>query len=551
MRNGLPTLKTNGLAFLSALTWIITFSFTANAANWYVRPSAHGANNGADWNNAWSISSIRWSNVQPGDTIWLAGGTYSSEMIVGASGTSTAPINIWRATSNDKAVTSSPGWSSAFDSQVVCNTDNWPQWWIQGPTSYVNIDGRTSSGILIQEPPQGGDMFRIGNGTGNITGIWISHLELVGSASTSGLNAGRYGFNLVPGQYGNQTLTNSTIDHCIVHQICEAFRANNWNGVTVQYCSIHDTTLDNIDHNDFCYASGSILNTIWRYNTFYNSPSDGLLFETDTALTGFYFYGNVCYNCVYAIIQTKSSTNHQTLNFYNNVFAGQGSGSSNFAYLSLQGNCSGCQIYDNIFYNCQNQYPDGGVTSGYNAYYPSSVSGVQPPGEAGSFLLSSLPFTNAIIGSFTLSSLGVSSNPNLSNGLTLASDGYINYDMAGNLRGNPWYIGAFQFASSSPTPSPTPTPTPKPTPTPTPTPTPVSYSTWENELDSEMRSTRIGRAKITQVQTWMQSSPPVSSGGSYSAWENELYQEMASLGIGENSIKTVEMWLFFNSPTPN
>jgi hypothetical protein len=63
-----------------------------------------------------------------------------------------------------------------------------------------------------------------------------------------------------------------------------------------------------------------------------------------------------------------------------------------------------------------------------------------------------------------------------------------------------------------------------------------------------MQSIRIGRAKFTQVETWLQSNPPVSSGGSYSAWENELYQEMASVGIGQSNIKKVETWVFSNSP---
>jgi hypothetical protein len=103
----------------------------------------------------------------------------------------------------------------------------------------------------------------------------------------------------------------------------------------------------------------------------------------------------------------------------------------------------------------------------------------------------------------------------------------------------------------TPKPTPTPTPTPRPTPTPTPTPPPVSYSTWENELYSRMQSRRIGRAKITQIESWMQFNPPVSSGGSYSGWENELYQEMESLGIRENAISRVKIWISFNSPTPS
>jgi hypothetical protein len=77
MRNGLPTLKTNALRFLSAFTWIITFAFTANAANWYVRPNAVVGNNGSDWNNAWSLSNISWSLAKAGGEGITCGSTPS------------------------------------------------------------------------------------------------------------------------------------------------------------------------------------------------------------------------------------------------------------------------------------------------------------------------------------------------------------------------------------------------------------------------------------------------------------------------------------------
>src|SRR3954466_7595085 len=50
------------------------------AADWFVRSTTTGANNGTDWNNAWSISGINWASVNPGDTIWLAGGTYTGSL---------------------------------------------------------------------------------------------------------------------------------------------------------------------------------------------------------------------------------------------------------------------------------------------------------------------------------------------------------------------------------------------------------------------------------------------------------------------------------------
>jgi hypothetical protein len=366
--------------------------------------------------------------------------------------------------STDAVPVAAAGWNSSFDSQLVLNTSSWPQIFILGPNHDINIDGRVASGISIHQPGSGGDMFRIGgSGGGNVSNLFISHLQLLGTSNTSGLSAGRYSFNLVPGQYSSGTLSNCTIDHCDVGPSNEAFRGAGWNGVTIQYCSIHDTTLDNIDHNDYCYFAGSVLNTTWRYNVFYNSPSDGILFESSTAIQNFQFYGNVCFNNTYHIVVTKSGNGNQTLYFFNNVFGGNGP-QGDYGILSLQGTTSGCQIYDNIFYNSQNQSSgQSGVTSDYNAYYPSNINGqTQPPSsEPHSFVLSSLPFVNpappAPLGDFHLTAAGVAANPNLAKGLALTADGFINKDMDGNVRGagGAWYIGAYQYlGTSAPTPMP-------------------------------------------------------------------------------------------------
>ncbi|MBV9998635.1 MAG: hypothetical protein JO015_05925, partial [Verrucomicrobia bacterium] len=73
------------LIIFIALTGLLCLG-DANAANWYVRPSAAGSNTGADWNNAWSLSSINWGSIQAGDTVWLAGGSYSAPLTIQASG---------------------------------------------------------------------------------------------------------------------------------------------------------------------------------------------------------------------------------------------------------------------------------------------------------------------------------------------------------------------------------------------------------------------------------------------------------------------------------
>ncbi len=77
----------------------------AFAANHYVDKNASGSNNGSSWSNAWeSFGAISWSNVNPGDIIYVSGGSdstiYSETLTVGKSGTSGNWIVISRGTDN-------------------------------------------------------------------------------------------------------------------------------------------------------------------------------------------------------------------------------------------------------------------------------------------------------------------------------------------------------------------------------------------------------------------------------------------------------------------
>ena len=70
------------------LIWI-NFSF---ASNYYVDKNASGQNNGTTWANAWqSFSAINWNTIQPGDIIYISGGTdstvYYQRLVIGKSGT--------------------------------------------------------------------------------------------------------------------------------------------------------------------------------------------------------------------------------------------------------------------------------------------------------------------------------------------------------------------------------------------------------------------------------------------------------------------------------
>ena len=85
------------LLYISVLFLLI--SMITYATDHYVDKNASGGNNGTSWNDAWqSFSSINWSSIQPGDFIYISGGTdssvYTQTLTVGANGTAGNPITI-------------------------------------------------------------------------------------------------------------------------------------------------------------------------------------------------------------------------------------------------------------------------------------------------------------------------------------------------------------------------------------------------------------------------------------------------------------------------
>ncbi len=75
------------------------FAPKAYAANWYVDNAATGTNSGTSWTDAWTgLAAIVWTSVNPGDTVFISGGTtsktYVESIIYTRSGTSGSPITI-------------------------------------------------------------------------------------------------------------------------------------------------------------------------------------------------------------------------------------------------------------------------------------------------------------------------------------------------------------------------------------------------------------------------------------------------------------------------
>ena len=142
--------KTIRASILLAIVWLMC-AMSTHSAVWYVNHSATGANIGSDWNNAWTdFSRINWSSVSPGDTIFVAGGSYGY-FATGKSGTASAPITIERVRSSDAIAVLAAGWQPAFDSQVVQTVPKGHSgiYINQGIGSFLTVDGRVNAGWRI------------------------------------------------------------------------------------------------------------------------------------------------------------------------------------------------------------------------------------------------------------------------------------------------------------------------------------------------------------------------------------------------------------------
>ena len=141
--------------------------------SWYVSKSAIGTNQGTSWTNAWNeMSKIDWTSIKGGDTLWLAAGTYLTQILPAIpqapGGTAESPICILRVTKND-AVAQDLDWNAGFDGQVVVAPQN-----IQGDVigcyaphgcDYTIWDGRTQNGIKLVLHNYSDTMQPAGNGT--------------------------------------------------------------------------------------------------------------------------------------------------------------------------------------------------------------------------------------------------------------------------------------------------------------------------------------------------------------------------------------------------
>jgi len=351
--------------------------------SWYVASGAPGTRTsscsaaGTTWTNAWGgMDQINWSCVQPGDTVWLAGGTYTKGFAVGASGAAGKPIYVARVLSTDTVATSAPGWTPAFDSQVVvtnatannansgCNAGDVLCFNRSTLGNYTYWDGRVDSGILLQTSNLAGlsptNNTAIGqaavdvgtssgiNGTGSNHDITFDNIDFAGPAGASeythlSYDAAAQVLNVT----GSVLFTN-----CRFHGGNENVNISGCTGVIFDHCKFYDNVAGSgsAGHgNQVQYAGND--NITFRYGEWWNWSVEGIMVWTQSGTL--YVYGNVFHdadNSGYPSVIQANNTTAGPLYFYNNTIANV-SGYCVFRPANSIGWTSASEARNNLYWN--------------------------------------------------------------------------------------------------------------------------------------------------------------------------------------------------------
>jgi hypothetical protein len=428
--------------------WLVMFSLcvvmpsTALAGNWYVRVNggAYGAEDGTDWTNAYDgFTDIAWASVACGDTIWVAGGTYSTDLNLAKNCTEGSQLYIRRARTDASESTSAAGWDVAFDSLIymeqhfiiITNNVNW-----------VTISGRSTAspadfgeyGWQISHPDLNGSVngaVEFGNHANASSNITIEYLDLQGAYSTSYTIARGRG---VDDTNSTATSTGHHYSHMRIQGFETAFYFDRTNSPIIEYVEVSDIfgNSPTVHPNLGLFVSSD--DGILRYSKVHDTGASGTGFVFPDGLdSNWYLYGNL---------------------FYNN------SGGSN-TVLSIDSGPIDLHILNNTFYvNALNLFIHGpgaacaaGSESKNNIIFGSGGS-VACGTTSNNITIASSPdpFVNAAGENFHIVSTTGGSYPRDA-GTALTTDGLINYDLDHTQRGadGTWDVGAYEFVSSGTT----------------------------------------------------------------------------------------------------
>lgn len=411
------------------------FSLSAQAATYFVRSGASG--NGTSWSSAWgNVSSIGWSSLKAGDTVCVAGGTYSGGITIGASGASGNPITVRRAAAADATCGSSTaGWSSAYDSQVVVSK-------ITLQNNYVTIDGVVPSGILLNLANSSGSPSAIGV-SGPTNGVTLRYVEVAGPCGSSGCNQNGDSRSVDLNHYNGSSYdlqNNLTLQYMNLHGSCTILWTAHSTGLIIEHSRFADSS-DTTPGNPNCHpnviAEQDSTNATFRYNEVTNWQVEGIMAcPSGGCSSSWDIYGNIWHDPMsgsYPRVLEAQGNSNGPYHVYNNTFV-------NLYYICASTSnggsfASGTQGRNNIFWNSNGSC---GLPSEDYDLSNSSMSESHGQGNAAN------PFVN-------LSGHNYHLTGHTTAGTNLGVPYNIDYD--GNTRAT-WDRGAYEYNSGSSTPPP-------------------------------------------------------------------------------------------------
>lgn len=408
-------------------------------ANWYVLKSASGSNNGTDWTNAWNeMDQIVWASVSAGDTIWLAGGTYTTALTVGKSGTSGSRITVNRVRTTDATPAAAAGWNSSYDAQVFIDPAAGKGIrWNSGTDqlgSYVTVDGRIDQGIkstAIDSETGAGIYIDTGQ-----AGVIVKYVECAGPAGSGGMTFASDCSALWINSNGRGSVTNPTFQYCRFHGTVNLAKIGRVVGITFEYNKWYDNNVTNsvTFHQNVVTAYLNTGTCIFRYNEIWNWPVEGIMLWFSAAQT-WQVYSNLWHDgSTSSARMLEAQDADHTVDVYHNtvVNAGIGWRTANSGTFSASS-----KARNNLFWNLATSDTTGITDVDYSFTNRVSVSG------ANSIASGNNPFVDYAGSDYRIIAT-VSAQLPRSKGETLGAA--YQTDIAGTSFSSPPSIGAYEYA---------------------------------------------------------------------------------------------------------
>jgi hypothetical protein len=438
-------MRTKVLFFMALLMAMFTLgTVSAEAASIYcVKADAAGANNGSDWNNAYTALP---ATLVRGASYYIADGNYSGRTFSTAvSGTSL--ITIKKATPSDHGTDT--GWQSSYgDGQATFSGQLYfasSYWEVDGVTGGGPGSWNTGFGFKVIETGDSMALIKVGDTSSESKyhDITVRHVDLQGKGSAGGGgSAGNDGVGI----YGGSSFT---LSYAWMHGIgrCPVFGYSR--GVNVfEYIYVSSYYGSDGGHSEVASLGQNSANDFtWRYSLITDIKSTGGLMWDNTNNTNahMYVYGNVFYKPAGAnwdqangVIGGWTSGLFSNVWVYNNTFI-------NVDYLPLSyfpSNYRGNIASNNIYYNCASPDFSRFATHDYNHFINSGGAHSEAHGTSAA---SGDPFIDYVNLNFGLASA-------TSAGATISSPAGITLDSLGKVRGSDgnWDRGAFEFGGNNP-----------------------------------------------------------------------------------------------------